>query len=138
MCTCGSGTHPAGPRGHRITGVHRGLRRVRLTDLDGAPATYLPAVYCRHCNRSGWAVHLGLYWLELDSDDTTIRRRKQRSDDRFRALVHAPAEASAYDAALEPDPQAASRLAWLIVPERRISLNFPPKRIGKRAMPCRC
>ena len=101
---------------------------VRLTDLDGAPATYLPAVYCRHCNRSGWAVTLGPTGWELDSDDTTIRRRKQRNDDRFRALVHAPAEAAAYDPAQEPDPHAASRLAWLIVPERRISLKLPAEK----------
>jgi ATP-dependent helicase YprA (DUF1998 family) len=101
---------------------------LRLTDPDGAPTIFLPAVYCRHCNRSGWGVTLGPTGWELDSDDTIIRRRKQRNDDRFRSLIHAPAEAAAHDPAQEPDPNAASRLAWLVVSERRISLKVPPEK----------
>ncbi|SBS79305.1 Putative helicase (fragment) [uncultured Mycobacterium sp.] len=101
---------------------------VRITDPDGAPASYLPAVYCRHCNRSGWGVVLGPTGWELDSDDSTIRRRKQRNDDRFRALIHAPAEAAAFDPTQQPDPHAASRLSWLVVPERRIALTTPSEK----------
>lgn len=101
---------------------------LRLADLDGAPATYLPAVYCRHCNRSGWGIALTPTGWELDSDDTAIRRRNQRGDNRFRALIHAPAEAAAADPAVEPDPQSSSRLAWLVVPERRISLTSPAEK----------
>lgn len=101
---------------------------VRLLDTGGAPATYLPAVYCRHCNRSGWGVALAPTGWELDADDSTIRHRHQRNDDRFRALIHAPVEAIAYDPAQKPDPNASSRLAWLIIPERRISLQLPADR----------
>lgn len=84
---------------------------LRLTDPGGAPTTYLPAVYCRHCNRSGWGVMFSPTGWELDADDTTIRRRAQHNDNRFRALIHAPAEAAAFGPATEPDPHAASRLA---------------------------
>ena len=63
---------------------------VRVDATDDRPVTYLPALYCRHCNRSGWGVVLAPTGWDLDSDDTTIRRRKLRNDDRFRALIHAP------------------------------------------------
>ena len=101
---------------------------LRLTDPDGSPATFLPAVYCRHCNRSGWGVALSPTGWDLDSDDSTIRRRSQRNDDRFRALIHAPVEAAAFDPAEQPDAHAASRLAWLIVSERRVALTLPTEK----------
>ncbi|MGO9349551.1 MAG: DEAD/DEAH box helicase [Mycobacterium sp.] len=102
---------------------------VRLGETEARPITYLPALYCRHCNRSGWGVVLAPTGWDLDSDDTTIRRRKLRNDDRFRALIHAPAEAAKAEAA-EPktDPQASSRLAWLSVPERRIGFTTPSEK----------
>jgi ATP-dependent helicase YprA (DUF1998 family) len=102
---------------------------VRVAATDTGPVTYLPALYCRHCNRSGWGVVLAPTGWDLDSDDTTIRRRKLRNDERFRALIHAPAEAAKGDAdQLDTETQAGSRLAWLQVPERRIAFTTPTEK----------
>ena len=103
---------------------------VRVDATDDRPVTYLPALYCRHCNRSGWGVVLAPTGWDLDSDDTTIRRRKLRNDDRFRALIHAPAEA-AKPTPTEPDADTlagSSRLAWLSVAERRIGFTTPTEK----------
>lgn len=52
-----------------------------------------PAVYCRHCGRSGWGVGLAAVGANLDSDDTAIRRNHAAGEGRFRALLYAPLEA---------------------------------------------
>lgn len=102
---------------------------VRVSGPDAAAVSYLPALYCRHCNRSGWAVALAPTGWELDVDDTTIRRRRLRGDDRFRALIHAPAEAAnAADGDQDSDADAPSKLGWLLVPERRITFETPSER----------
>ncbi|MGV0834496.1 DEAD/DEAH box helicase [Mycolicibacterium thermoresistibile] len=88
-------------------------------------ATHLPALYCRHCNRSGWGVVLAPTGWDLDSDDTATRRRRQRNDDRFRALIHAPIEADRHDPAEEPDRDSPSRLGWLLLPERHLTFDTP-------------
>lgn len=54
---------------------------------------YQPAVYCRHCGRSGWGVMLGPTGNDLDLDDTKIRVGKMTGSGRFRALLYAPGEA---------------------------------------------
>lgn len=60
------------------------------TDAD----TYaFPAVYCRHCGRSGWGVTLEPTGWGLHHDDTGIRRRHAIKEAYFRALIHAPTEA---------------------------------------------
>jgi len=98
---------------------------VYIGETDHA-AAYLPALYCRHCNRSGWAVTLAPTGWDFDADDSTIRRRKLRGDDRFRALIHAPVEADKYDPADEDSQRnAPSRLGWLMVPERHITFTVP-------------
>ena len=53
-----------------------------------------PAVYCRHCGRSGWGVSLAAVGANLDTDDTAIRRNHAAHEGRFRALIYAPLEAS--------------------------------------------
>ncbi|MET9327988.1 DEAD/DEAH box helicase [Tsukamurella sp. NPDC003166] len=97
------------------------------TAPDDVPATFLPAVYCRHCNRSGWGVTLAPTGYDLDADDSTIRRRAMNKDDRFRALIHAPQEA--LDAELSgsaaASPDDATGLVWLMVEERRIAVQRP-------------
>ncbi|MBX7447198.1 DEAD/DEAH box helicase [Mycolicibacterium sp. 3033] len=98
---------------------------VHIGETDHS-AAYLPALYCRHCNRSGWAVTLAPTGWDFDADDTTIRRRKLRNDDRFRALIHAPVEADKYDPADEDAYRnAPSRLGWLMVAERHITFTMP-------------
>ena len=54
---------------------------------------YFPAVYCRHCGRSGWGVQLAPTGSNLDMDDTNIRRNHMQHGERFRALLFAPREA---------------------------------------------
>lgn len=64
---------------------------------EAADLTWFPAVYCRHCGRSGWGVQLGPVGNELAATDDDIRRDHAARDSRsrFRALLHAPSEADA-------------------------------------------
>jgi ATP-dependent helicase YprA (DUF1998 family) len=114
---------------------------IRLGDTETAPGLtgstevgYLPALYCRHCNRSGWGVVLAPTGWDLDNDDAAIRRRNLRGDERFRALIHAPVEAAAAEAAKtggeqpDTDPDAASRLVWLKVAHRSVSPTTPTEK----------
>ena len=54
---------------------------------------YLPAVYCRHCGRSGWGARLAPTGNALDVTDEAIRADHAAGASRFRALISAPAEA---------------------------------------------
>ncbi|WP_311203182.1 DEAD/DEAH box helicase [Brachybacterium sp. p3-SID957] len=47
----------------------------------------LPAVYCRHCGRSGWGVSLASIGDTLDTRPHRIRQDQVRRTGRFRALV---------------------------------------------------
>ncbi|MGM7698485.1 DEAD/DEAH box helicase [Microbacterium sp. A84] len=91
-----------------------------LVGEDDAPL--FPAVYCRHCGRSGWGIELAPVGNELTSDDEGIRRnhasRENRS--RFRALLHAPAEADT-----DAGGQEVSGLAWFDPQARRLSSTEP-------------
>lgn len=58
-----------------------------------------PAIYCRHCGRSGWGVTLASTGTNLAADDTDIRAAHVRREGRFRALLYAPAEADAAERA---------------------------------------
>jgi len=79
------------------------------------PAASFPAIYCRHCGRSGWGVGLAAVGNDLAPDDEDIRRNHARNEGRFRALIHAP---------LEDEKAAAGEhvegLRWFSVPERRL------------------
>lgn len=95
----------------------------------------LPAVYCRHCGRSGWAVQrapIGGFDLTA-ADPGDIRRARVRNDPEFRVLIHAPAEEAELDE-LDPDVRKAKLAAqdpdepgvrWLVVDQRRV-LAKPP------------
>lgn len=52
-----------------------------------------PALFCRHCGRSGWGIELAPVGWDLAVNDANIRVNHMRKDGRFRALLHAPAEA---------------------------------------------
>jgi ATP-dependent helicase YprA (DUF1998 family) len=52
-----------------------------------------PAIYCRHCGRSGWGVGLAPVGSNLDTDDSVIRRNHAAREGRFRAVIYAPLEA---------------------------------------------
>nr|WP_285623793.1 DEAD/DEAH box helicase [Kineosporia sp. NBRC 101677] len=81
-----------------------------------------PAVYCRHCGRSGWGVLLAPSGPDLDPEDPSIRKRKKQRDDRFRALIHAPSEADAYWSQREPE---AEGMHWFSVRNRTLLTNAP-------------
>ncbi len=61
--------------------------------VDHAYAPTLPALYCRHCGRSGWGVELAAVGSDLQNDDAAIRKRHAMKEGRFRPLLAAPAEA---------------------------------------------
>ncbi|UFU01872.1 DEAD/DEAH box helicase [Ruania suaedae] len=85
----------------------------------------LPAIYCRHCHRSGWGVILAPTGSDLDTDDTDIRRRHLAGEERFRSLLHAPEE----DQRARDEEATVSNLAWFLVEERRLVVARPDKSI---------
>lgn len=102
---------------------------VELTDqtdaFDARGSDSFPAVYCRHCGRSGWGVSLAPVGYDLDSNDETIRTKHAAREGRFRALMYAPNEA---DQAFNADDFAtASRqgLRFFAVRQRRIVADPP-------------
>lgn len=88
--------------------------------FDDGDVPVFPAIYCRHCGRSGWGVELAPTGSDLSADDEGIRRnhasRETRS--RFRALLHAPGEA---ESAESGTPVAG--LAWFDPHIRRIATS---------------
>ncbi|RPF20984.1 DEAD/DEAH box helicase [Myceligenerans xiligouense] len=84
-----------------------------------------PALYCRHCGRSGWGVVLGPTGSDLDRPDEDPRGRHLRRDDRFRALIHAPAEGQRAE-----EGEQVEGLWWLLVHERRLVTTLPANHSG--------
>jgi len=82
-------------------------------------STTFPAIYCRHCGRSGWGVGLAAVGLDLAADDSDIRRNHLLNEGRFRALLHAPAEEEKALASDEGDAPIEG-LRWLSVTGRRL------------------
>ena len=64
-------------------------------DGDGTSAPEFPAVFCRHCGRSGWAVmRAPVGGFDLTSDEASeIRLGRLTDNQEFRVLIHAPGEA---------------------------------------------
>ncbi|WP_397518900.1 DEAD/DEAH box helicase [Rhodococcus pyridinivorans] len=100
---------------------------VGAPDDELSDASFFPAIYCRHCNRSGWGIVLAPTGTDLDAGDDTIRRRALGNDDRFRALIHAPTEASESEngPAVDPGLSDGAGLAWFVVRERRLAYQRP-------------
>jgi ATP-dependent helicase YprA (DUF1998 family) len=97
---------------------------------DGPPAAgedreevrpCFPAVYCRHCGRSGWGVGLHPVGESLATDDRAIRRNHAQTEGRFRALISAPIEAESDLAAAD----ATEGLAWFAVRGRTLQRQRP-------------
>lgn len=68
-----------------------------LAELDADAKLWQPALYCRHCGRSGWGVELSPIGTELALDQSQVRvhHMSKEHSSRFRALMYAPAEALA-------------------------------------------
>ncbi|MGO4593132.1 DEAD/DEAH box helicase [Leifsonia sp. 2TAF2] len=93
-------------------------------EIEGRPE--YPAVYCRHCGRSGWGVQLAPTGYDLDTDDAAIRRNHLAREGRFRALMYAPAEAD-HDPSITGDHDAPPMegLRWFWTVERKVSPETP-------------
>jgi len=91
------------------------------SDVDDVRPSF-PAIYCRHCGRSGWGVSLAPVGTSLAVDDETIRRNHAAREGRFRPLLYAPAEA---DAAYLRDQQTEG-LVWFSVGSRELLTAAPP------------
>lgn len=90
-------------------------------DEDG-DVMHLPALYCRHCGRSGWGARLAPTGHALDVTDESIRADHAAGASRFRAMISAPVEATL--AATRPDEQVEG-LCWFRVDDREISDAAP-------------
>ncbi|WP_280373571.1 DEAD/DEAH box helicase, partial [Nocardia abscessus] len=94
--------------------------RFRWAD-DGAPegveVEYQPALYCRHCGRSGWGVRMAPTGEGLDPDQDSVRSLHLSGDARIRALISAPLEAQ-LDTAVDG-------LRWLLLDKRELSDQAP-------------
>ena len=65
----------------------------RAPDPDEAdPKDALPAIYCRRCGRSGWAVELAPVGTALSSSDAGVRLSALNRNDRVRYLISTPLE----------------------------------------------
>ncbi|QCV96221.1 DEAD/DEAH box helicase [Acidipropionibacterium acidipropionici] len=87
---------------------------------DGVPAEddagqFFPAIYCRHCGRSGWGVQLAHTGLDLAANDEHIRSGHANHSIRFRALISAVREAGHDD----------DRLMWFHPQARHLSREAP-------------
>jgi len=75
-----------------------------------------PAIYCRHCGRSGWGIGLAPVGDSLAADDEGIRRRHATKEGRFRPLLYAPAEAALH----LDEGQRIDGLVWFSVRHREL------------------
>src|SRR5690625_1846715 len=94
---------------------------------DGAAETEtaFPALYCRHCGRSGWGVVLAPTGAGLDHDDGAIRRERLLRNDRFRPLINAPLLTDAGASAGASADAAAVGLCWFNSSDRTVSVAPP-------------
>lgn len=101
-------------------------------DSSTATGAVFPAVYCRHCGRSGWGVTLSpANSSDLDISDDDIRRDHATGEGRFRALLLARAEGEqALDVAAEAGAAAGAatgvdNLRWFHVAQRQLLAAAP-------------
>ncbi len=88
------------------------------TDEVTAPA--FPAVFCRHCGRSGWGVELASTGTSLTGDDRSIRRNHAAKEGRFRALIAAQDSETGMDGA-----PPAEHLLWFHIQHRELGSSRP-------------
>src|SRR5690606_20271537 len=106
----------------RIDRVASATTRFRWGD-DGPPAAddaeedrpSFPAIFCRHCGRSGWGVGLAPVGNTLAVDDERIRYHHAIKEGRFRPLLYAPGEAARLQ-----EGERADGLAWFSVRNREL------------------
>lgn len=91
-------------------------------DEGGFRGPMLPAIYCRHCGRSGWMLRISpANETDLDLDDEGIRQSHFSGKGRTRPLIHAPGEG---DLVLDgADPE--DGLRWLHLRTRQMLAKAP-------------
>lgn len=95
------------------------------TDLEGLNAPAFPAIYCRHCGRSGWGVTLASVGEDLHADDARIRAKHASREGRFRALLTADNEADAAIRDESLDEAVRTGLRFFAVRDRRLLDMMP-------------
>lgn len=93
--------------------------------FDPSGADAFPALYCRHCGRSGWGVSLAPVGTDLDSNDDAIRKKKAAKEGRFRALMYAPLEADTAWGSEGFETALRDGLRFFAVRQRRILDSVP-------------
>ncbi len=98
-----------------------GSQAVSDDPYGGVLRPLFPAIYCRHCGRSGWGVELAATGTTLTPEDGAIRRRHAMKEGRFRALLYAPLE----DAHEGPADDPVEGLRWFSVKQRELLAGRP-------------
>lgn len=106
-------------------GEHQTDAGVGPAGAEIAPA--FPALYCRHCGRSGWGVELAPTGWDLAQTDANIRRNhaNKQSKSRFRALIHAPREGELALAGENEDDGLTTGPWWFRVADRQLTSERP-------------
>ncbi|MDU7360670.1 MAG: DEAD/DEAH box helicase [Propionibacteriaceae bacterium] len=114
--------------------LHLWVRELTRIDRTASPAAHylwsddgerlseddaFPAIYCRHCGRSGWGVELGPSGNQLVGNPSSIRRSHLAKQGRFRALIHAPGEG------LESTEARLEGLQWFDTAARALQATAP-------------
>lgn len=86
-----------------------------VADAEEARPSF-PAIFCRHCGRSGWGIGLAPVGTSLAVEDDDIRRNHAAKEGRFRPLLYAPAEA----ASDLDDEQSVDGLVWFSMRHREL------------------
>lgn len=85
-----------------------------------------PAIYCRHCGRSGWGVTLSpANSTDLDIGDADIRRDHASHEGKFRPLLLATREGQGALEQTDTDVSPVENLRWFHVAQRRILKQAP-------------
>lgn len=85
-----------------------------------------PAIYCRHCGRSGWGVTLSpANNTDLDVSDADIRRDHASHAGKFRPLLLATREGDEALRHADDGTPAVENLRWFHVTQRRILITAP-------------
>lgn len=96
------------------------------TDGDEAPPARLPALYCRHCGRSGWGITLSpANDVDLDTSDADIRRDRASGGARFRPLIAAAESTLDEEKSGDDGETPTTAVRWLHPIQRRLLHDSP-------------
>ena len=95
-------------------------------DVEAFSGQVFPAIYCRHCGRSGWGVTLSpANNTDLDVSDADIRRDHASHAGKFRPLLLATREGDETLRDSNGGPPRIENLRWFHVSQRRILIAAP-------------